>query len=158
MSTNYPEIQPESSPIVPGETNPPSFSAMDGAVLDEMLADLGEGSEDLIIGLINTFLTHTPTIFADMEKALVENDIVTLHRAAHTLKSSSASLGVMQLSELSKQMETQLKPLLNTPLNTPELDKINNIIHQVALLRTIFQQARTSLITYQLKLENRPQE
>jgi HPt (histidine-containing phosphotransfer) domain-containing protein len=158
MSTNYPEIQPESSPAAPGETNPPPFSTMDGAVLDEMLADLGEGSEDLIIGLINTYLTHTPTIFADMDKALVENDLVTLHRAAHTLKSSSASLGVMQLSELSKQMEAQLKPLLNAPLNNSELEKITNINHQVALLKTIFQQARTSLIAYQLKLQNRPQE
>jgi two-component system, sensor histidine kinase and response regulator len=147
-------------PNSPENVSPPALSkspntivALDIAVLDEMLADLGEECKDLLVNLIDTFLTHTPTLLAEISQALAENDLHAIHRTAHTLKSSSASLGVLHLSKLSKQLEVRLKPLVKTSLNVQELSKMKGSIRrQLVLMQTAFNQASPGLEAYQTKL------
>ena len=147
---------PPTSPKQTSKSRKPEANGVDESVLDEMLADLGEENRDLLFNLINTYLKHTPALLADMERALAADDLITLHRAAHTLKSSSACVGVMRLSKLAKHLESQLKSLLNTPLNSQELGKIkkkNRV--QVAVIQAGYEQASAALQVYQLKLNQK---
>jgi HPt (histidine-containing phosphotransfer) domain-containing protein len=53
------------------------------------------------------YFTEAPRHIASMRDALLARDSATLKRAAHTLKSSSANLGAVQLAASCKAMEMQ---------------------------------------------------
>jgi HPt (histidine-containing phosphotransfer) domain-containing protein len=55
--------------------------------------------------LIAVFLDDALKLLADLREAVDQGDSEGLERAAHTLKSSSASLGAMTLSALCKELE-----------------------------------------------------
>ncbi len=57
--------------------------------------------------IVGIFMEDTPVILAKMKEAWGKGDMKTLRRLAHSLKSSSASLGAMFLSELCKKLESQ---------------------------------------------------
>jgi two-component system, sensor histidine kinase and response regulator len=76
------------------------------ALIDEQLltelADLmGEGMAELI----ETYLTDTSAQIAAMAQAIADCDHIVLTRAAHSLKASSAALGVVALESIAKQLE-----------------------------------------------------
>ena len=73
--------------------------------MDSYYRVMGEDTDAFLIELIQTFLPNAQKLVDDMKSTLVRQDLVAFHRAAHTLKSSSASLGAMQLSDLAKQLE-----------------------------------------------------
>lgn len=80
-------------------------SVLDLDVL-EALRELG-GPEDpsLLDELIDLFLDDAPKQIEGVESALAGRDIEGVERAAHTLKSSSANLGALGLSELCFDLE-----------------------------------------------------
>ncbi len=71
-----------------------------------MLRELG-GDDDpgLLTELIDLFLADAPTYLAALSEALQRGDATGLEQAAHTLKSSSANIGAVQLSEFCKELE-----------------------------------------------------
>jgi CheY-like chemotaxis protein len=75
--------------------------AIDAAVLEQFQTVMGEAASELM-GL---FLEDTPNLLADLREAVAQVDGEGLQRAAHTLKSSSASLGAMTLSVLCQELE-----------------------------------------------------
>jgi len=75
--------------------------AIDPEVMEEFRAMMGEAASELI-GL---FLEDTPNLLADLRGAVAQKDAERLQRAAHTLKSSSASFGAMGLSALCRELE-----------------------------------------------------
>jgi CheY-like chemotaxis protein len=75
--------------------------AIDVAVLEKFRAMMGEVASELI-GL---FLEDTPNLLADLREAVAQGDAEGLEQAAHTLKSSSATLGAMTLSALCQELE-----------------------------------------------------
>jgi signal transduction histidine kinase/DNA-binding response OmpR family regulator len=75
--------------------------AIDAAVLEKFRAMMGEAATELV-GL---FLEDTPNLLADLREAVSQGGAEGLQRAAHTLKSSSASLGAMGLSTLCQELE-----------------------------------------------------
>lgn len=77
-------------------------SAIDTATLAQLKADLGE---DFIAELVETYCSETPQLIEHLQEALEAQDSETFRRLAHSIKSSSASLGAMQLSELARQLE-----------------------------------------------------
>jgi len=95
----------QSAPIKPagGETVSAS-SVIDPATFDELVASTG-GEAAFIQELIDTYLTDAPELFAQMRSALAAGDAETFRRAAHSLKSNSASLGALTLSALAKELE-----------------------------------------------------
>jgi HPt (histidine-containing phosphotransfer) domain-containing protein len=70
------------------------------------LKELG-GEEDpgLVLELVGMFLQDAPVRMKEIESSLANGDILTLERAAHTLKSSSANIGAARLSAKCKAME-----------------------------------------------------
>ena len=75
-----------------------------------MIASLRElgGSDDpgLFLELVNMFLSDTPERLRMLSEALEHRDPQALERAAHALKSSSANLGALGLSELFRDIES----------------------------------------------------
>ena len=61
--------------------------------------------EDFIGELVDTFLEDAPKLIAEMKAALQSGDADAFRRAAHSLKSNSATFGADHLAALAKDME-----------------------------------------------------
>jgi len=55
--------------------------------------------------VLTHYLTNTPKLLADLQEGLRQAETSLLHGAAHTLKSSSAMVGAIRLSEKCKELE-----------------------------------------------------
>jgi len=60
---------------------------------------------DFIDELVDTFLEDSPKLVHEMKAALQSGDADSFRRAAHSLKSNSATFGATRLSELSRELE-----------------------------------------------------
>ncbi len=60
---------------------------------------------DFIDELVDTYLEDAPKLVREMEAALKAKDAEAFRRAAHSLKSNSATFGAMRLSNLAKELE-----------------------------------------------------
>ncbi len=84
--------------------NEPETPVLDAAVLEELAASVG-GDREFVVDLIRTYLDDTEGQLAAIEAAVAANDPAALIRPAHTLKSSSATLGAKQLAERARALE-----------------------------------------------------
>jgi len=79
--------------------------AMDMSVLNTLREQLGDGLDNLL----QVFLRQIPDQLAEIEAGLTAGDMAAAMRPAHTLKSSSATLGAMRLSEYVKEIEIRTR-------------------------------------------------
>ncbi|MCQ8902689.1 MAG: PAS domain S-box protein [Methanothrix sp.] len=82
----------------------------DGCALDRSalsrLRELQEAGEpDVVAELGAIFLSNAPSRIASMHQALERNDPDALYRAAHSMKSASASIGAHRLSRMCAEIE-----------------------------------------------------
>jgi HPt (histidine-containing phosphotransfer) domain-containing protein len=68
----------------------------------ELKATLGA---DFIHELIDAYCEETPRMLDQLRQALSQNDADTFQRVAHSIKSSSASLGAFELAAQARQLE-----------------------------------------------------
>jgi HPt (histidine-containing phosphotransfer) domain-containing protein len=83
---------------------PPEIPLLDEAVLAELLDSTGDDVE-FVADLLHTYLAETPEQLAGISAAVDARDAGALVRPAHTLKSSSATLGAMRLSGIGRELE-----------------------------------------------------
>jgi HPt (histidine-containing phosphotransfer) domain-containing protein len=69
---------------------------------EELQADDGT---DLIVELIDLYLTDAPQRMLAIREAALANEWLLLKRAAHNLKGSSANLGIRQVAETCRKLE-----------------------------------------------------
>ena len=129
-----PDISRPNPPLNPGSTlleseaqvhapllnlSPPSLSPMsnsslsdsspeppiDAKALQNLREMVGEDEPEAFIEVVESYLKDLPDLLATLETALQQQDAPTLHRSAHTLKSTSATLGAKPLAQLSKELE-----------------------------------------------------
>jgi histidine phosphotransfer protein HptB len=60
---------------------------------------------DFINELVDTYLEDSQVLIQQMHQGLTAQDADSFRRAAHSLKSNSASFGAMQLSNLARELE-----------------------------------------------------
>ena len=108
-------VPPEqvAEPVEP-VAQPGQLPAYDPDVLDinaiQLLQrTLGKRSKEMLPTLVDTYFQDSNQILADAHQALEQGKAEDLRRAAHTLKSNSASFGAMRLSRLCLEMETRAK-------------------------------------------------
>jgi HPt (histidine-containing phosphotransfer) domain-containing protein len=81
----------------------------DVPVLDErILTELGETTGDdlaFVRELVETYLADTPAQLGAMTTAVEAGDADALVRPAHTLKSSSSTVGATRLSSIARELE-----------------------------------------------------
>jgi HPt (histidine-containing phosphotransfer) domain-containing protein len=83
--------------------------AVDAATIDELERSVGD-DRAFLRELVETYLDDAPAQVAAMRAGLLSTDWAQVHRAAHTLKSNSASVGAMTLAELCRQLEALTAP------------------------------------------------
>jgi PAS domain S-box-containing protein len=83
----------------------PEANLLDHHVLQRLQADLGDGDPAIVIELIDMFLSDSPQLLATLRQSLAARAADDFQRAAHTLKSSSATLGAATLAKVSQQLE-----------------------------------------------------
>ena len=89
------------APATPAKPAEPPAPVLDVSVIEELRSILG----DEVDRLIEVFFDDTPRLIAALESAALAPNLETLRDAAHTLKSSSANLGCMALSNAAKRVE-----------------------------------------------------
>ena len=71
------------------------MTADDTPLLDhEVLAELEGFGRDFVVELLNTFAAQATTLVGQMEAGIAAGDGDAVHRAAHTMKGSAASVGL----------------------------------------------------------------
>ena len=78
------------------------------------------GGNDFVVEMIELFLENAPQRLERARQALDEGDVPTLHRAVHSLKSTSANVGARAMQETAATAERRaddqdlaaLRPLL----------------------------------------------
>jgi HPt (histidine-containing phosphotransfer) domain-containing protein len=79
-------------------TNP----VIDEAAFANLVAMTGE---DFIGELVAAYVEESSPLLTEMQRALAAGEAEALARAAHSMKSSSASLGALRFSELARELE-----------------------------------------------------
>jgi CheY-like chemotaxis protein len=92
--------------IVP---EPPAGRAVEPEALSAFARELGGGAADVVAEIVETYLHDTPELIRQMREAVRAGDAAALDRAAHTLKSSSATVGAMTLSSRCRAIEEQAR-------------------------------------------------
>jgi HPt (histidine-containing phosphotransfer) domain-containing protein len=97
----------------------PAGGAIDAATIQGLRELGGEDEPGLLGELIDMFLEDAPERMRDITEGLAKNDIGRVERGAHTLKSSSANVGALVLSDLCRRIVESSRT--NHPERLPEL-------------------------------------
>jgi HPt (histidine-containing phosphotransfer) domain-containing protein len=81
------------------------YEAIDRSVLAGLRELQVQGDPDIIAEVGGLFIKHSPNKISAILQAAESGDAKGLQIAAHSLKSSSAYIGAMRLSALSKELE-----------------------------------------------------
>jgi CheY-like chemotaxis protein len=111
-------------------------AVLDTAKLDDLL-DMTGGDPEFLAEMIDSYLTTTPPLLAQLQQSLADSNAAAFRLAAHTLKSGSADFGAMTLSTLCSRLEEMGK--------TGQLDGAGPLVAQA---ETLYQQVENALITF----------
>ena len=109
-STGTPEIPggpaslagPGGEGTLPPEAAPP---VLDLVALERLRGTLGAQADAILPALIEEFIADAPGLIAEARRSRDKGQPTDLRRAAHTLKSSSATFGAVALSALARELE-----------------------------------------------------
>lgn len=87
----------------------PSAPVVDRIALDSLIEMFGDDDMEAVIDLLDTFLTESQKQVNAIRTSFDAGDITTLHRMAHSLKSSSATFGAARLSAACAHLEKAAK-------------------------------------------------
>jgi signal transduction histidine kinase/CheY-like chemotaxis protein len=90
---------------LPAPQNKALPPALDPEALEQFKATVGACTPEMISQLIAIFLEDAPEQLAHLRRALDHNKPAELERAAHSLKSNSATFGALRLAALCKELE-----------------------------------------------------
>ncbi|MCA1992948.1 MAG: response regulator, partial [Coleofasciculus sp. S288] len=93
------------TPVPNLEQAPAVEATLDRSVLEAFYSTMGANAEQFLAQLIDIYLEESPTLLQAISTAIVQSDALAMKQAAHTLKSSSASLGAISFSQLCQELE-----------------------------------------------------
>ena len=91
--------------------DPNPVSTLDAEIIAQLQLLMGQDFQ----GLIATYLGDAPAQLSAMKSALARNDRESLQRGAHSLKSTSAALGAMDLAGIAAAIETLVRDQASLP-------------------------------------------
>jgi two-component system sensor histidine kinase/response regulator len=77
-------------------------SLIDLQTFDQIKNDMGVS---FMSELVQAYCVETPLLMARLQKALAEEEAEELRTAAHSIKSTSCSLGALQFGALARELE-----------------------------------------------------
>ncbi len=96
---------PASHPLTPSPSH--HLPPIDAGVIRALQDMVGEDDPELLKLVIDSYLADLPRLLQDIRTAVELSDAQALEFSAHTLKSSSATVGAIPLAELCKQLENR---------------------------------------------------
>lgn len=87
------------------DPNPETQLTLDDKVIEQLKQDMGEDA----VMVIESYVESIDEFLCDIENRTVRTSSDDLHRWAHTIKSSAASIGAMRLAHLAAQMENSYR-------------------------------------------------
>ena len=108
------------------EPDPESQLTLDDKVLDQLKQDMGEDA----VMVIESYVESIDEFLCDIENRTVRTPSDDLHRWAHTIKSSAASIGAMRLAHLAAQMENSYRDRVHIDLGQ-QLQSMQQEYHRV---------------------------
>ncbi len=99
---------PEPAETINTDSRQPAVSpsCIDQEVLDTIRQLQRPDQPDFLNKLITIFLTNSPVLVKLIKQAVADDDHEALWQAAHSLKSSSATLGALRLAAICHELET----------------------------------------------------
>ncbi len=79
-------------------------ATLDRSVLDRLVESVA-GDTSFVADLVETYLADTVDQLGAIDAAIAAGDAASLVRPAHTLKSSSLTIGAVRLGEMSRVLE-----------------------------------------------------
>jgi HPt (histidine-containing phosphotransfer) domain-containing protein len=79
--------------------------SIDGKVLQSFRKMVNENADEILAEMIDCYLEDAPKLLEAIAQAVTQGDAKQLRQAAHTLKSSSLTLGATTLSNFCKDLE-----------------------------------------------------
>jgi two-component system sensor histidine kinase/response regulator len=102
-----PTVEPPVATAAP--VRPPSrvvsAEVLDPRAFERLRTTLGQQAGRLLPGLIQGFYEDTERLLAQAQQALAQEQTEDLRRAAHSLKSTSATFGAMALAAAARELE-----------------------------------------------------
>jgi HPt (histidine-containing phosphotransfer) domain-containing protein len=86
----------------------PTDEIIDQATFAGLLDSLG-GDVDFLSELVEAYLTSSPELMGSMRQAIASGEATALQRAAHSLKTGSASFGALAFAAQCKELEELAK-------------------------------------------------
>ncbi len=125
---------PTSSGPTPGGTGRGS-SPISTAEFQALIEMVGEDTPEVVVDLLDTYLEESAGLVHTITAAAAADNRDLMLRPAHSLKSSSASVGAMALSQLCADMELYARGSL------PNLD----VVQQAQSIEQEFERVRVAL-------------
>ena len=113
---------------------PDSPKVLDPWSLERLRVGLGKQADQMLPGLIEKFYQDSERLLCQAQQALAQGEVEDLHRAAHSLKSTSATFGAMALSSVARNLEAAVRE-----------GSLEGAGDQIAQAETEFNRARTAL-------------
>ncbi len=90
--------------------------------MKEALALLAQDDPEFVIDLIDSYISLTPRLLNDLALGLANQDRGAIARAAHTIKSSSAQVGLVGLASLCDRLQSS---------SEEDADRIQSLINEI---------------------------
>jgi len=110
FSARTEQCDPQVQEAPPVPTKSPQYSSttqdlLDTSALDQIKSLQRPNAPSILAKVLNHYFSNTPKLLADLQEGLRQADLSLLSRVAHTLKSSSANVGAIRVSEKCKTLE-----------------------------------------------------
>jgi HPt (histidine-containing phosphotransfer) domain-containing protein len=103
-------VQPAATPAAADERQPAAgHEPIDMKTLESMRTVQKEGRPDILARIVGLYLKTSPDLMKELQEAVRRREAAGLLHAAHTLKSSSAMVGALRLSEMCNRLEARAR-------------------------------------------------
>ncbi len=130
-------VSPASSEQTTPATSETALPVFDPAALARLRNTLGKQADAMLPTLIDNLYKDAPKLIREAQQKMAEQKPADVRRAAHTLKSTSATFGAMALSALARELE-----------NCAKAGTLDNAGELLTRIETEFDKARVALQAY----------
>ncbi len=104
-STTPSVVGPTPAPVAPATDHSPQPLSLNTQTLRDLHAALGRRADAKLTTLVAAFHESAVRLLEEMQQALDRGQVAELHRAAHSFKSTAATMGAEALSQLALTLE-----------------------------------------------------
>ena len=116
--------------------------AIDAEALDLLVEMIGPDEPAAVLDLLDTYIADSTVQVADLQRAFATGDLKNTHRLAHSMKSSSATFGALELSKYCETLEQSAKAGCPSGTCAEEVQRVTDeharVIESLTSLRSRF--------------------